>query len=256
MDRLALCVVTLAVLGLAVLGPEAAAAPDRNDIHCKAESSYIGNLIDTESQLVICGPKDRTWEFVTRDRSLALEKKVTQRATGTYELVDGLAVFTGKFTMAEPGGFKTREVRFGLNYAFPGAVEFNRFFPGTDGTLHYRRKWFRQKDGAWQPAEEHILTLACKLPGERAERWPVELKGQVIRWDAAGKKTSETVEKRVVYQEFAPGWYTPAERYPRWVPGGLVPVVVDGQLLYVALNKGLDNALRGFDPFSALNFEP
>ena len=59
-------------------------------------------------------------------------------AAGTYELHQDLAVFSGH---AEGG----EEIRFGMNYAFPGGrVYFNAFFPASDSELRYHRQWFRK----------------------------------------------------------------------------------------------------------------
>src|SRR5262245_4099994 len=93
------------------------------DISCKDAGQYIGG-IDRVYKLEITGPKDKKWDY-----SFALQPEASMqgnvKASGTYEFVDDLAVFTGKRN--------AEDVRFGLNYGFlAGKVEFNGFFAAAD----------------------------------------------------------------------------------------------------------------------------
>jgi hypothetical protein len=167
--------------------PQAPAEP--SDISCEAYNT-LATGIERGWALTISGPKEKQWEV--RFESM-IERERRKVAAGTYELLDGLAVFTGRSDKGE-------ETRFGLNYGFPGGkVQFNAFFPAGDEELRYRRRWFQKVDGAWQLSEELLLTVPRAAPNQDVNRWQVRLTGERRRWDKAGKVTTVTIDKTLTY---------------------------------------------------------
>src|ERR1700722_15253815 len=115
-SKMSLCKIIPPVLclALAALAP----APDK-DIHCEESGQYIGGL-DRIFTLKIDGPYEKTWRYPFKVVPSDGQRNLDMR--GTYELRNGLAVFTGKADK--------EELRFAINYGFPGGkVEFNGFFP-------------------------------------------------------------------------------------------------------------------------------
>jgi hypothetical protein len=238
----------------------AAGEPPRS-IQCRDQGSYIGNLISPVFTLVINGPQDRTWKYEYSDNlSGTANPPRTVKATGTYELVDDLALFTGTLTQSdEGGGQETRQtIRFGLNHGFPaGQVQFNRFFPAADGKLHYHQKWFRAKGQEWLPVEERRLAIAGTAPAATAESWEVTYRGERVRWDERGQATVEKVDDRVVYRRGQGGVFVHESRPERrWLPAEVAVQVRDGRLESVTLGYGAIGQLRGFHPQHALPPSP
>src|SRR5260370_6875455 len=125
--------------------PEGAAEPC--DISGEAYNT-LATGIPGGWRLKISSPKEKRWE-VRFESGIEAERR--KAAAGTYELVDGLAVFTGRSDKGE-------ETRFGLNYGFPGGkVQFNAFFPAAEDQLRYRRRWFQKVDRAAQPPQHLLL---------------------------------------------------------------------------------------------------
>jgi len=151
-----------------------------------------------------------------------------QSLSGTYEIKDGLAIFTGKlrtgpvFGVAAKRKVTTRPLRFGLNYTFLGdKVHFNLLVPDKDGSFHYRRKWFRQVGGQWKPREEHKLTF---IPGEHPEKALVfAVKGQRLRWDKDGHEKRDEVEALATYQSHGGSYYRLRPGKVGWLPPMLWP---------------------------------
>jgi hypothetical protein len=207
------------------------------NIQCEESGKYIGG-IDRSWKLSISGPKDKKWEYSFTSQI----KSSDITATGTYELVEDLAVFTGKINQ--------EDCCFSLNYGFPGGkVEFNGFFAASDQELRLHRKWFRKVTGAWQPTEEVVLTIPRDLP--KGEEWTLKVRGERTRWDK-GLAMRDKVEKALVYIKLnegdAPSYSlkSPAED---WLPSVLQPKVADGRLeavLWPAV--GVMGTARGFNP--------
>jgi hypothetical protein len=176
-----------AVLLAAVpLADEPAAPPD---LSCDVYSSFATGA-QRGWRLKVSGPKETKWE-VRFESEYAQERRLV--ASGTYELVDGLAVFTGKTDQA-------KETRFALTYGFfGGKVYFNTFLPATDGELRYRRQWFRKVGDEWKLSEELVLALPRTLPDK--DRWEQRLTGERRRCDEAGKLTVAKIEKTLTYQQ-------------------------------------------------------
>jgi len=177
------------VILLSVATPNAPLPPEPPDISCEAYNT-LATGIERGWGMKISGPKEKQWEVRFESMIEAERRKV---AAGTYELVDGLAVFTGRSDKGE-------ETRFGLNYGFPGGkVQFNAFFPATEDELRYRRRWFQKVDGAWQLSEELLLTVPRAAPNPDVNRWQVRLTGERKRWDKAGKMTTAKIDKTLTY---------------------------------------------------------
>jgi hypothetical protein len=217
-----------------------AAAAEQKSIECKDAGHYIGG-IDRVYKLYISGPKDRKWDY-TFEMLPASEGKIT--AGGTYELVDDLAIFTGKSNKSD--------IRFGINYGFPGGkVEFNGFFAAGDQELRYHRRWFRKGGDQWKPAEEITLSMPRALP--KGNPWQVLFKGEHVVWDAMGKEKRETIEKTVGYKQLdGAGAYHLQQPLPNRTPSLLFPVAAGDRLQAVLFiperGHGPGGVLRGFHP--------
>ncbi len=217
-------------------------APDARDISCETSGKYIGGL-DRSYRLTIRGPKEKTWAYQFTISPPGLKGDI--KAEGTYEMVEDLAVFTGKAN--------DEEIRFGLNFGVAGKqVEFNGFFPESDDVLRHHRKWFRKADGKWKPAEELVLSLPRQAP--TGDTWKVRLKGERVRWDEAGKMTREMIDSEVVYQrvEKRPLFRLSEPAPGTRIPPTLIPVLADKRpeaVLFVGeANNGTRGFLRGFHP--------
>lgn len=208
---------------------------DTKDIQCQDVGQYIGG-IDRTYTLKVSGPKEKTWEYTfATTGGQAGDIKIS----GTYELLDDLVIFSGKTD-------KGTEVRFGLNYGFPdGKVEFNGFFANGETTLRYHRKWFQKIKGEWKPTEDLVLTMPRSLPTDA--KWSVPMKGEHVRWDAAGKETRTRIDETLVYQD----QQLQKPRTDR-LPAFLLPVSKDKQLQAAFPDRrGAINTsgwLRGFAP--------
>ncbi|MBY0527265.1 MAG: hypothetical protein K2R98_27970 [Gemmataceae bacterium] len=207
---------------------------DKKDIQCQDSGQYIGG-INRDYRLKVSGPKDKKWEYAFSAMGAGDVK-----LNGTYELVDDLAVFTGKTAKGD-------EVRFGLNYGFPGdKVEFNGFFPDSDKTLRYHRKWFKKVNGEWKPAEE--ITLSMPRTPLDGKEWKVPMQGEHVRWEGV-KATRTKIDETLIYQ--GQGLTKPQGRLPVY----LMPRVIDRRLDAVFPDqRGSSNPqgmLRGFSPHVA-----
>jgi len=206
------------------------------DIQCQDSGQYIGG-IDRSYALKIGGPRERKWEysFATTGGQLG---DVTM--SGTYEIVNGLAVFTGKTN-------QNKEVRFALNFGFPGdRVQFNAFFPDSDRTLRYQREQYRQVKGNWQLAERLVLTMPRTLP--EGDTWEVPFQGEHVLRDEAGKETSTKIDLKATYQGGM--LQKPLDEL---APAYLFPVVVNQRLGAAYPDPRLSRPntggyLRGFHP--------
>lgn len=236
----------LALFGCALvpLLNAAPAPPVKKSIACEDRGMYIGNIIDASWSLRIADSPKRTWVHRFTDTHSGTRPTTKNEASGTYELVGDLAIFTGTLTRSEA---KPIEVRFALNYGFPdGRVEFDGCFPAAGGTLRYHRKLFDKRDGEWQPREERDLSLAA-TPPPREGPWKVKFTGQRIRWDKDGKEVRQKVDEEVVYNKGDNGaWNT--DRRGTWLPLVLFPKAKDGELVSVSLWPPYIYALRGFSP--------
>lgn len=171
-----------------VLAAVPVVADEPPDISCNAYNTFATN-IERGMRLKISGPKEKTWEVLFES---GYKEESRLMAEGTYELTDGLAVFTGKKA--------NQETRFALNYGFfGGKVYFNVFIPGSDDKLHYRRQWYQKVQGQWKLSEELVLALPGAVPDK--ERWEVRLTGERRRWDEVGKMTVTKIEKTLTYQQ-------------------------------------------------------
>jgi hypothetical protein len=217
------------------------------DLSCEVSGHYTGNAISPVFRLKIGPPRNPRWTYSTSDDMFGtLKAPRAVEYQGSYEIDGDLAVFTG-----EPAGDKTRAVRFGLNFGFPGGeVTFDRFFPDARGGFSYRRKWFRPRGGGWRPAEERRLTLS--LPTEEpAETLEVACKGQRLRWDAEGKRAEEPVDLRLRYKRSQADWYVlekPAGRKGEWLPGELILQREKGKVVSLSWSNRYVGDLRGFHP--------
>jgi hypothetical protein len=225
--------------------PNTKAGARKKDIQCSASGQYIG-AFDRTYKLTISGPKPRKWEYtVTVSPPMA---NGDSKAGGMYELVDDLAIFTGKSGQDE--------IRFGLNYGFPGdKVEFNGFFPGSDKVLRHHRKWFQKAGGKWKAVEELTLTMPRVLPGKN--EWKVRFQGERIRWDKDGKKTRERIDQTLTFKKPGEGfsYYTSDKKPSDRVPAILIPKVAGKRLAAVLLSdhsSGHPQVLRGFHPSLAV----
>jgi hypothetical protein len=229
-----------------------APAPAKKSIACDDGGLYIGNIIDAKFSLHIRDGKKQTWEYSFIDTHSGTMPPSKIEASGTYELVDDLAIFTGTLKGAEADKDKETEVRFGLNYGFPdGKVLFNRFFPAPDKTQRYHRKLFEKRDGQWRVREERILSMPAAGPPDKG-KWQVKFTGERVRRDKAGKEVRQKVEEQVAYDKGEHGVWILA-RPVSWLPGTLVPQKKDGEILSVGGDVSYDYlaALRGFHPFIA-----
>lgn len=224
---------TLAFLTLLAAAPLPANA-DMKDIQCKDSGQYIGG-IDRTYALAVGAAKDPKWSY-TFETTGGMGGDI--KMSGTYMQADGLALFIGTTDKKQP-------VRFALNYGFPDdQVHFNAFFPASDKTLGYRRQLFRQVKGAWQPAEELMLSMPRTPP--QGNRWEVPFTGAYSRWDDAGKLTRTQIAVTATYLD---GQLQKAADH---VPAYLIPVVVKQRLEAAypdprgRLNTG--GFLRGFHP--------
>lgn len=215
-----------------------AADPPR-DIACEAADHYVGG-IDRIYSLKITGPKEKKWEY-----SFMLAPVVngeTLKASGTYELMDDLAIFTGKD--------KQEAMRFGVNYGFlDGKVQFNGFFPKDEQTLQYRRQWFHKVGADWKPLAELKLTMPRTVP--TGEKWTVPLKGEFIEWQANGPAKRTAIDEIVPYQQESPGIYHQTKAAGRRIPGYFFSQSKDGKLTAVLFSSDSPTPsgfLRGFHP--------
>jgi hypothetical protein len=197
--------VLLAVLPAAPL-PDVPAPPP--DISCNVYNT-LATGIERGWRLKISGPQDRKWE-VRFESGIPSERRLV--ASGTYELTDGLAVFTATNEQAEVA-------RFALNYGFSGGrVFFNAFLPLSETELRYRRQEFRKLNGQWQLSEELLLSLPRIAPDE--DRWEVRLTGERRRYNDTGKMTVEKIEKTITYQKALQRGSIYYWRQPRGDDGG------------------------------------
>lgn len=210
------------------------------DIQCQDQAKYIGG-IDRAYSLVISGPKEKTWKY-TFEMLPGLEKRTL---AGTYELADGLAIFTGKVNGKE-------DVRFGLNYGLVnGQIGFNGFFPVSGESLAFSRRWYAQEKGVWKPARQVTIEMARVTPA--GEEWKVGMNVERIVWDATGQPKRERHQDQVSYR-FNGAAYTrqagAKKELEGIVPDVLVPRLEQGKLqaVLLGLTGGPDGFLRGFSP--------
>jgi hypothetical protein len=242
--RLLICAFLGFLLGIAPhlkAAPNTKAGTKKKDIQCSASAQSIG-AYDRTYKLTISGPKDRKWAYtVTVSPPMA---NGDTKAGGTYELVDDLAIFTGKSGKDE--------IRFGLNYGFPASkVEFNGFFPWSGKGLRHHRQWFQKAGGKWKLVEELTLTMPRALPGKN--EWTVRIKGERIRWDKEGNKTRKQIDQTLTFKK--PGeafsYYSSNSKPSTRVPATLIPKVAGKDIEAVILSdqtSGHPNILRGFHP--------
>lgn len=159
------------------------------DIRCAETHHFIGGIDRWWGLMIVPQPSN---QFHYWFRGIP-----PQSLIGTYEIKDGLAIFSGKLKAGHKG--TSRSLRFGLNYAFLGdKVHFNLLIPVKDGSLQYRRKWFRKVDGQWKPWEEHKLTF---IPGKHPQKALVfTVKGQRLRWDKDGQEKRDEIDVSATYQ--------------------------------------------------------
>jgi hypothetical protein len=234
------------LLGLLLACPCADPAKEP-DLSCELFGHYTGNAISPFFTLKVGKPQKPNWTYTTSDDMFGqLKNPLVVEYRGTYEIDGDLAVFTG-----EQVGGERREIRFGLNFGFPGGkVAFNHFFPDARGDLTYHRKWFRKVGKEWRPAEERRLTLPAP-PGGAPETWEVAWKGQRLRWDAAGKKTEEPVDVRLTYKRSQSDWYRlekPAEKKWEWLPADLILERAKDKVVSIRESNPYVGELRGFHP--------
>jgi hypothetical protein len=202
------------------------------NIECTENGKYIGG-IDREWKVTIGGPKDKKWEY---HHSTMMKEDVT--AAGTYELIDDLAVFTGKVN--------DQECCFGLNYGFvEGKVHFNGFFGASDKELRLHRKWFKKGEGGWQPVEEVILTMPREGPA--GAEWTVKLQGERTRWDK-GRPVTDRFDAKLLYINLVGGAspdYSLKDPAEDWLPTGLTTRIINGRLEAVLCRAG---TACGFSP--------
>jgi hypothetical protein len=190
-------------------------APER-DIKCQEAGHYTGG-IGRDWKLVVGDTKDKKWRY-------SFEELIKFEASGTYDFDGDLVIFTGK----APG---QGDIRFGLNYGYlEGKVQFNGFFPESDSTLRFQRKWFRLVDGAWKPAEELTLTMPREAPAQ--DKWQVTMKGARVTWDRQGKETRTQINEIVSFPLKRGERQKPEEGVPPHVH--LIPIMKE-QTLEAAL---------------------
>jgi RNA polymerase sigma-70 factor (ECF subfamily) len=229
------------------------------DIQCTDSGQYIG-AYDRHFRLNIGGPKEQKWDYsLTTSPSMP---SGDMHASGSYEIAQDLAIFTGRVTKTAPdstsaAGRTVEQVRFGLNFGFPGGkVAFNGFFPISEKELRHHRRWFRNVDGKWQLAEELTLTLPRDPPA--ADKWQVRIKGENVRWDKAGKPTREPIDETLVYDRVGTSHtYLAGRPTAGRIPSALVVSVAQGKLAAVLLAgdvaPGPLGVLRGFHPSLAMS---
>jgi hypothetical protein len=232
----------------------------KNDIRCEAKGNYIGNVISPVFSLSIAGPREKTWVYRYSDNMSGLLKEPpVNEFKGTYELADGLAIFTGTGTFGRGAPAQAQEVRFGVNYGFVGGeVYFDRLFATDGGTLRYKRRWYEKRGEEWQLVEERTLALPPKGLEEGAKSWEVTVTGERVRWDKEGKKTVERAEEKIVYKkhEDTPGYYfTEQSPATKWLPAELYPTFVKGKPEVVGIKAPSIGELRGLAPLLALRPE-
>lgn len=214
-----------------------AVAADDQDISCKESGQYIGG-IDRHWQLTITGPKEKKWDYTFTHAPAGAIAAGDIKTGGTYELSGALAVFTSK------------EQRFGLNYGFPGGkVEFNGFFPADERTLRYQRRWYKQRNGQWEIAEE--IALAMPRVGPSGGRWAVSVTGEHMRRDAAGKEQRTKIDETLNYDKLEGTPQYRLHRPKRGIPFTLIPRLNDKQLEAVLTTGEGDSPfgfVRGFSP--------
>lgn len=229
---------SLAALAAAPVPPE----PPKKSIECKGEGQYIGG-IDRHYTLQVSGPKEKTWKYTFRTSPQGVGEF---EASGTYEQVEDLAVFTGK---VKRGG-KEAETQFAYNYGFVGEeVAFNGFFPADDKTLRWRSQKFVKAGDKWELSEEINLTTSRDLPA--GKEWKLEIKGQKKVRGKDGKVTVTEVNTTATYAEQGPKVYlrTPPQAANDGLPYTF-RVVGDKKLDAILFtgDGGTGGVLRGFRP--------
>lgn len=216
---------------------------------CDVSGHYTGNAINPFFRLKIDGPAARSWTYTYSDDRYGKAKDASDSRKGTYEIDGNLAVFTEKLAKPMPNG--ATETRFGLNFGYPrGELTFNGFFPNERQEMVYRRKWFQNQKGIWEPSEELHLTLDCALPEGNPKSWEVTWKGKRTLWKESGKvKSEEPIGVTLKYQQYQAGYYY-VEKPPLafWIPTDLILRGESGKIDSIAVTNGCIGDLRGFHP--------
>jgi hypothetical protein len=241
------------VLGLAPV-PLPVDRQAARDIRCKDSGQYQGNVISPVFSLTVSGPDRKLWVYQSSDdHSGTMRPPLVVRAEGTYELIDDLAVFTG--TLTNSAEKTSTEIRFGVNFGFPGGkVAFNRFFPGPGDNLRYHRKWFVRQGKGWQPVREITLTIPRTALVEKADTWKVPVKGERVVWAGQDRGKTERIEEHIVYRKSRDRQTYVAVKRPsrRWLPSELRVQFIDGKAV-AAVHEGRYIAdLRGLHPRLAI----
>lgn len=224
---------------------------------CDVSGHYTGNAINPFFRLKIDASPARSWTYSFSDDRYGLAKGTLATRKGTYEIEGNLAIFSEK--LAKPGLDGAMETRFGLNFGYPqGELTFNRFFPGEvkkEGQdacteMTYRRKWFQNKQGKWEPTEELLLTLKSPLPRGNSKNWEVTWKGKRVVWKEGGNsKTEEPIDLTLNYQQYKVDYYYIAKTpLSFWIPTDLILHGESGRVESIAVTNGCIGDLRGFHP--------
>ncbi len=231
-------------------GPLTSAGAPPADISCKFTHAHYGSITTWKSSLTVGGPKDRTWAFRAEQEGFAPRAKPGAfEMRGTYELADGLAIFTGRAVGLDRAEGRPLEARFGLNYRRTGKyVLFDRFFPVSGEALCYRRRWYRKQGDTWRPAEERRLTLKGGAPKEGAGNWTVTLVGERTTWDEAGKARTERFERKLTYGKVDWRYVREDRGAPSWLPEELLPTIEGGKVTSVGLHHPFVEDVLGFHP--------
>jgi hypothetical protein len=241
---------SISLLGLIASVGLCAPAPwvGEPDLSVKSENSYIGNIINAKFSLKIEGPPKRTWEYKFTDDHSGTAPVTTRQASGTYQIAEDLAVFTGKGAGFGPAD----EVRFAFNYGrIQNKVLFSAFFPIEEGKYRFHQRWYEKREGQWQPKEDRVVTLTAGLPPAQEDRaWKVRVVGQRTRWDAQGKSREETFDKELFYQKQSQSYAWHLKEPPvSWVPSYLAPVLNEKKQIEVLHSNLASNWIGAFNGF-------
>ncbi len=170
-----------------------------SDLRCIHTDHYIGG-IDRHWALVMSGPPRNRFHYTFIEF-----REVTLR--GTYEVQNGMVVFTGSHSTA-PGPFEkkkrptqTRPIRFSLNFRLEkDKVYFNVLQRDKKGNYQFQRKWFRSvgKD-KWQPDQEMRITFIPQKKTKKSATF--RIKGEWLHWPAGENQPQQKeIDKVVEYK--------------------------------------------------------
>ena len=214
-------------------------------IACKTHTEHHMNSGSIYLWLEIAGPEKKAWKFTSKDEIFLFERKGPhiRQMSGTYEIEDDLAVFTGKSDVDENGKLAEREIRFAVNHGrVGGRVEFNKFFPTSDGKMRLHRKWYTRRGKEWALLEERSMSFPANSIKKGEGVLEVPLSAERICWDESGKKTSQKYSGTITWAMADHGQYywhkTPSA--PEWVRGDVRTHFVNGQLESLSFEGGMN----------------